>query len=107
MPPTLTSGDMAPWICNIDDCQQRFSDPTALVIHQAQGHPPHTCEICGKHTADGYYALQHAMEDHSRTEYMRAYRASATALRARVEMLEQLRDAVNFRAVRSALDTDG
>jgi hypothetical protein len=38
---------------------------------------------------------------------MRAYRASAASLRARVEMLEQLTEAVNFRAVRSALDTDG
>ena len=98
---------MAPWICGIGDCQQRFSDPTELVIHQAQGHPPHVCGICGKQTADGYYALQHAMEDHSRTEYMRAYRASAASLRLRVEMLEQLTDAVNFQAVRSALDTDG
>jgi hypothetical protein len=96
---------MAPWTCDIDDCQQRFSDPTELVIHQSRGHPVHVCGICGKHTPDGYYALQHAIEDHSRTEYMRAYDASAAALRERMETLERLRQLVDFQVVRSALDS--
>ena len=62
------------------------------------------CEVCGTVVPDGYFAIKHAFEEHSRAEYVRAYEASAAEVRRREEIKEEIEDAADIREVVDRLD---
>lgn len=81
---------MSLWQCGIGDCGARFEDVESTIVHQATVHERLECEVCGAVTPDGYFAIRHAFDEHSRAEYVRAYDANSTAVREREEVKEQI-----------------
>ena len=90
---------MSLWTCGIDGCEERFEDAEAAIIHQTVGHDRHQCAVCGSIVPDGYFAIRHAFEEHSRAEYVRAYDADSSAVRDREEIKRTIEDEADIRAV--------
>ena len=74
---------MSPWQCAIRGCGTHFADAEDVLVHQATEHDPHVCEICSAEVPEGYFAIRHALEEHSRAEYVRAYDAGPDDIRER------------------------
>lgn len=74
---------MPDWECAVDGCGRRFEAVERAVDHQEREHGGHECQVCGAVVADGYPAIAHAFEEHTRAEYVRAYGADADAIRVR------------------------
>lgn len=83
------------WACGIEPCA--FTAPTvrALITHQARDHPPHTCKVCYKTVPNGFFAIYHAFEEHSRAEYVRAYEATAEDIKQRERIKELIDEQVD------------
>lgn len=78
---------MARWECAIEgDDRGGFDQIEDLLVHQATEHERIECPICGAMVPDGYFAIRHAFEKHSRAEYVRAYDADAADVRRREEI---------------------
>ena len=90
---------MSLWECGIDDCEERFEDVESAIIHQTVEHARHECAVCGSIVPDGYFAIRHAFEEHSRAEYVRAYDADSTAVRVREDIKADIEDEANLRDV--------
>jgi hypothetical protein len=82
------------WGCGIEGCSAVFDDVEDVVVHQTNEHDRHECKVCGTVVPDGYLAIKHAFEEHTRAEYVRAYGASAEEVRER----EQIQDTVEAKA---------
>jgi len=78
------------WQCGIDGCGTVFADLESMVAHQRNDHTHHECQVCGTVVPDGYLAISHAFSEHTRAEYVRAYDASAAAVRERETLLEEI-----------------
>ena len=85
---------MSPWACGINGCDAAFDAPEPAILHQTTEHPRTTCGVCGETLPDGFFAIRHAFEEHSRAEYVRAYGASA----ADVRMRESVKDRIDEEA---------
>jgi hypothetical protein len=82
------------WGCGIEGCSAVFDSVEDVVVHQTNEHDRHECKVCGTVVPDGYLAIKHAFEEHTRAEYVRAYGASAEEVRER----EQIQDEVEAEA---------
>jgi hypothetical protein len=92
------------WECDIvGDCPT-FTSPEDLIEHQATAHEQIMCEICQTVVPDGFLALAHVFQNHSRAEYVRAYDASAEEVRRREEVYEYLEANADIDAVASRLE---
>lgn len=78
------------WTCAIDGCGRETERAEDLLVHQTTEHERHQCQVCGSVLPDGYFAIQHAFEEHSRAEYVRAYEADASDIRYRESVLEAI-----------------
>ena len=85
---------MARWECAIDGCGLVFDSVEDAILHQTNDHERHECQVCGTIVPDGYLAIRHAFEEHTRAEYVRAYGASSEEVRER----EQIKDAIEEEA---------
>ena len=85
---------MSPWACGIDECDAVFDAPEPAILHQTTEHEQTECGVCGKILPDGYFAIHHAIESHSRAEFVRAYGASSTEIRRR----ENIKDTIQREA---------
>jgi DNA repair exonuclease SbcCD ATPase subunit len=85
---------MARWKCGIDGCDARFEEVEGAIIHQTTEHERHECKVCGTIVPEGYFAIRHAFEEHTRAEYVRAYEADSSAVRLR----EQVKDDIEAEA---------
>lgn len=101
------------WACGIVDCGSSFGTVEALLAHQVADHDTHDCRICGETVPEGYFAIRHGIEEHTRAEYVRQYDGDAAAIRKRERVLddvtavldpELLEDILNDERV-EALDT--
>ncbi|WP_336021810.1 DUF7565 family protein [Halobellus salinisoli] len=90
---------MSLWKCGIGGCSERFEDVESAIIHQTVEHNRHECTVCGSIVPDGYFAIRHAFEEHSRAEYVRAYDADSTAVRVREDIKAAIEDEADLRAV--------
>lgn len=93
---------MTLWACGIDGCDARFEDVEAAIIHQTTEHERHECQVCGTVVPEGYFAIRHAFEEHTRAEFVRAYDADSDDVRER----EQIKDDVEERADLEAVVTE-
>jgi len=59
-------GDMPRWTCGIDGCDAAFDDVESAIVHQTNGHQRHECKVCGTIVPDGYFAIRHAFDEHTR-----------------------------------------
>jgi hypothetical protein len=98
---------MTAWHCGIAGCDAEYDDAEAAVVHQATDHSRHECRICGAVVPEGYFAIRHAFENHSRAEYVRAYDADAAAVRERELARERVDAAVDIDRVLERLREAG
>jgi hypothetical protein len=95
------------WTCGIEGCGGRFDDAEAALIHQATDHEYHECAVCGAVVPEGYFAIRHAFEEHTRAEYVRAYDADAAAVRERERIKQDVEANADIRGiVRRLTDRD-
>jgi hypothetical protein len=90
---------MARWECAIEGDDVTFDSVEDLIVHQATEHDRIECKVCGAVVPDGYFAIRHAFDEHSRAEYVRAYDASAADVRRRENIKEDIEDAADIREV--------
>jgi hypothetical protein len=90
---------MARWECAIRGDGATFDRVEDLIVHQATDHDRIECKVCGAVVPDGYFAIRHAFDEHSRAEYVRAYDASAADVRRRETIKEDIEDAADIREV--------
>jgi transcription initiation factor TFIIIB Brf1 subunit/transcription initiation factor TFIIB len=95
---------MTRWTCGIEGDEAAFDRVEDLMVHQAAEHDRIECKVCGTVVPDGYFAIKHAFEEHSRAEYVRAYEASAAEVRRREKIKEEIEDTADIREVVDRLD---
>ncbi|MFW6318152.1 MAG: DUF7565 family protein [Halorubrum sp.] len=96
---------MAPrWTCGIGDCDAAFDDVEAAIVHQTNEHQRHECKVCGTIVPDGYFAIRHAFDEHTRAEFVRAYDADSGAVRRREEIKGEIEAAADLQRVVEELD---
>ena len=99
MSPLAVASGMSLWTCGIGGCEERFEDVEAAIIHQTVEHKRHQCTVCGSVVPDGYFAIRHAFEEHSRAEYVRAYDADSSAVRTREDVKRAVEEEADLQAV--------
>jgi len=90
---------MARWECAIEGDDEAFDRVEDLIVHQATAHDRIECKVCGAVVPDGYFAIRHAFDEHSRAEYVRAYDASAADVRRRESVKEAIEAEADIREV--------
>lgn len=95
---------MDSWRCGIGGCGHQTDSVEALITHQTTNHQKHECQICGTIVPDGYFAIRHAVEEHTRAEYVRAYVADSAAVRHREEIKDRVEEEANLEAVVADLE---
>lgn len=95
---------MARWECAIEGDDATFDRVEDLIVHQATAHDRAECKVCGTVLPDGYFAIRHAFEEHSRAEYVRAYDATAAEVRQRESVKESIEESADIREVIDRLE---
>jgi len=95
---------MVGWRCGIDGCEQGFETAESLIIHQTTEHDKHECQVCGTLVPDGYFAIRHMFDEHTRAQYVRAYDADSAAVRRREKIQAEIEDSADLNAVVEELD---
>lgn len=95
---------MTRWACGIAGDDRTFDRVEDLVVHQATDHDRIECALCGALVPDGYFAIRHAVEDHSREGYRRAYDLDPEELRHREEILDAVEAAADLDKVLDRLE---
>ncbi|MFW5939072.1 MAG: DUF7565 family protein [Halolamina sp.] len=90
---------MSPWNCGIDGCGREFDGPEPVIVHQTTEHQRHECQICGTIVPEGYFAIRHAFDEHTRSEYVRAYDADSGDVRAREAVKEEIEENADLQSV--------
>jgi transcription initiation factor TFIIIB Brf1 subunit/transcription initiation factor TFIIB len=95
---------MPRWECAIEGDGELFDRVEDLIVHQSTQHDRIECQVCGTVLPDGYFAIRHAFDEHSRAEYVRAYDADASAVRRRENIKETIEDVADIREVIDRLE---
>ena len=95
---------MSLWECTIDGCSERFDRVEDAIVHQTTEHDRHECNVCGAVVPDGYLAIRHAFDEHTRADYVRAYDADSEEVRTREEIKAEVEAHVDFEEVVQRLD---
>lgn len=90
---------MTRWACAIGGCDASFEGVEDAVVHQTERHERHECKVCGTVVPDGYFAIRHAFDEHTRAEFVRAYDADSDAVRVREEVKENVESEVDLESV--------
>lgn len=98
---------MTLWTCGIDGCEARFDEVEAAIIHQTTEHERHECQVCGTVVPEGYFAIRHAFDEHTRAEYVRAYDADSDDVRQREKIKEAVESEADLQRVVEELDETG
>jgi len=85
----------------------RFERLEDLILHQATEHDRIECRVCGTVLPDGYFAIRHAFEEHSRAEYVRAYDATSDEVRRREQIKETIEENADIKEVVDRLEGNG
>lgn len=93
------------WTCAIEGCGRERERAEDLLVHQATDHERHQCAVCGDEFPDGFFAIRHAFDEHSRAEYVRAYEADADEVRHREAVVGAVEDAVDLDEVVDRIET--
>jgi transcription initiation factor TFIIIB Brf1 subunit/transcription initiation factor TFIIB len=98
---------MPHWVCAIEGDDKRFERVEDLILHQATEHDRIECKVCGTVLPDGYFAIRHAFEEHSRAEYVRAYDATSDEVRRREQIKETIEDSADIQEIVDRLEGSG
>ena len=95
---------MALWMCGIDGCEAEFDEVEETILHQTTEHQRHECKVCGAIVPEGYFAIRHALDEHTRAEYVRAYDADSSAVRQREKIKADIEREADIERVVDRLD---
>jgi hypothetical protein len=95
-----------PWECAIGGDGEQFDRVEDLIVHQSTQHDRIECAVCGTVLPDGYFAIRHAFDEHSRAEYVRAYDATAKEVRRRESVKDAVESEADIREVVERLEDD-
>lgn len=95
---------MPRWECAIDGDGEVFDRLEDLIVHQSTHHDRIECGVCGTVLPDGFFAIRHAFDEHSRAEYVRAYDADASDVRRRESAKETIEATADIREVIDRLE---
>lgn len=95
------------WECGITGCGQQFDRIEDLLVHQTEAHERTECQVCGAIVPDGYLAIRHAYEEHTRAQYVRAYGASAEDVRIREQAKELVENHADLEEVATRIEGTG
>ncbi|MES3161726.1 MAG: hypothetical protein PPP55_09185 [Halorubrum sp.] len=95
---------MVPWTCGMKGCDAVFEDAESLILHQTREHQRHECKVCGTIVPDGYFAIRHTFDEHTRAEYVRAYDADSGAVRRREAIKRDIESEADLKTVVDQLD---
>ncbi len=95
---------MSSWRCGIADCDQQFAAVESLIHHQTTEHEKHECQVCGTIVPDGYFAIRHVFDEHTRAEYVRSYDADSAAVRRREQLKADVEAEADLQAVLDELE---
>lgn len=98
---------MSRWACGIKGCDAGFESGEAAILHQATEHDRQECAVCGTVVPDGYFAIRHAFDEHTRAEFVRAYDADSDAVRRREQIKSEIETQVDLEAVIGQLREQG
>jgi len=98
---------MADWECAIEGDDAAFDRVEDLLVHQATDHERIECKVCSAVVPDGYFAIRHAFDEHSRAEYVRAYDATAGDVRRREKVKESIEEAADIREAVDRIENGG
>jgi hypothetical protein len=98
---------MSAWECDIDGCGERFGSVEDAIVHQTKEHERRECKVCGAVVPDGYFAIRHAFDEHSRAEYVRAYDADSSDVRTRERIRDEIEESADLKGIVSRLDLSG
>ncbi|MFC7166574.1 DUF7565 family protein [Halospeciosus flavus] len=94
---------MSGWECAVAACGSTFGRAEELVAHQVNEHERHECRVCGTVVPEGFFAIQHVFDTHSRAQYVRAYDADADDIRVREEVKHEISDVIDIASLREQL----
>ncbi|WP_227376127.1 DUF7565 family protein [Haladaptatus halobius] len=95
---------MPAWECDIDGCGERFDSVEDAIVHQTSEHERRECKVCGSVVPDGYFAIRHTFDEHSRAEYVCAYDADSNDVRTRERIRDEIEETANLQRVVERLD---
>ncbi|MFB6096574.1 MAG: hypothetical protein ABEJ74_04230 [Haloferacaceae archaeon] len=98
---------MSRWACGIEGCDGRFERVEDAIVHQTAEHDRHECEVCGTVVPEGYFAIRHAFEEHTRAEFIRAYDGDSDAVRERERIKDQIEAEADLQTVVETLREQG
>ncbi|SFR37454.1 DUF7565 family protein [Halogeometricum limi] len=98
---------MSLWKCGVSGCDGRFEDVEEAVIHLTVEHERHECKVCGTIVPEGYFAIRHAFEEHSRAEFVRAYDANSSDVRERERVKREVESEADLQSVVERLKEQG
>jgi transcription initiation factor TFIIIB Brf1 subunit/transcription initiation factor TFIIB len=98
---------MSRWECAIQGHGEVYDRVEDLIVHQSTEHERIECAVCGAVLPDGYFAIRHAFDEHTRAEYVRAYDATAQEVRRRENVKESIEDEADIREVIDRLEGGG
>ncbi len=98
---------MPVWECGIEGCHKTFENVESAIVHQTNAHERRECKVCGSVVPDGYLAIRHAFEEHTRAEYVRAYEANAEDVREREAVKELVEEEADMDEVVTRLNESG
>ena len=90
---------MSRWGCGIGDCESTFENAEDAIVHQTTEHERHECLVCGTVVPEGYFAIRHAFDEHTRAEYVRAYDATSDDVRVREKVKDSIEAAADLQRV--------
>jgi hypothetical protein len=97
---------MSRWECAIVDCGSAFESVEALLAHQVTDHDTHECEICGESVPEGYFAIKHGLNEHTRAEYVRFYDGDADAIKEREGIIDDVAAELDPEVLEDLLDDE-
>jgi hypothetical protein len=98
---------MSRWACAIKECGAAFESAEAAILHQSTEHDRQECGVCGTVVPDGYFAIRHAFDEHTRAEFVRAYDADSDAVRRREQIKIAIEEVIDLEAVIERLREQG
>ncbi|WP_224269863.1 DUF7565 family protein [Haloprofundus salinisoli] len=98
---------MSLWTCGVAGCNARFEDAESAVVHQTNDHERTECKVCGAIVPEGYFAIRHAFDEHSRAEYIRAYNADSAAVRMREGIQAAIEEEADLQRIIEQVDAGG
>ncbi len=96
--------DMPRWACGLEGCDAAFDAVEDAIVHQTTAHERHQCRVCGTVVPDGYFAIRHAFDEHTRAEFVRAYDADSDDVRERESIKAEIEETADLDSVVERID---